>query len=493
MSKARNEVKAAEAGPGDSPEIDREIAYCQIHPGVGIARMGNSPDEFFLGPRAPGETPAPEGGFKDRLGRIKRQGAEFRIYGYNQDGVAVKELTADDADVTWTVHLANRKAEYDMFLGSYWQSQYPDFYKVNPDRTPPRNQEVTGEDRKLLVIDPGPRSVGGRKAKGVQFDGGTIGPLPYTVIKPSTLDDSDPDNAQIIPGNAACLQGSRIGYMNVVYPDLYTPPATCHWTPGMVLPPVAMSPKKEVPLGELRTDDQGRLIVLGGLGHSASLIPDNPIGFLNLENLSTYANNDYWYDDTSDGPVSASVVLKGGREVPVRDKAWVLVAPPKYAPAARVLTTLYEVAMEAWEQGQPPAPEKPVSFTRDIYPVLARLQQYHWLNATVYRGHGPVSGSAGNFLANGQPQSTLYQKGEANRLDKRHIFERLRKPDLVPVSPDAADTEESLRYANSRYMPQMSGDGGEPFTPPDLQEPGQTVAGPIYPTWLTLTKRQYRA
>ncbi|HEX4965037.1 MAG TPA: LodA/GoxA family CTQ-dependent oxidase [Thermoanaerobaculia bacterium] len=490
MSKARNAVKAAAAGPGDSPEIDREIAYCMIHPGVGIARFGNSPDEYFLGPRTPGETPSPEGGFKDRMGRIKRQGAEFRIYGYNAAGVAVKEITADDADVTWTVHLANRKAEYDMFLGSYWQSQYPEFYEVNQNQTPPRNQEVTGEDRKLLIIDPGPRSISGRQTKGVRFDGGTIGPLPYTVTTPGKLDDSNPEDVQVDPGNAACLKGSRVGYLNTPYKRLGNEPAAgCTWIPGVMIPPVVMSPEREVQLGELRTDDQGRLIVLGGFGQSGSLIPNNPIGFLNLESVSTYANNDYWYDDSSDGPVSATVTLKDGGEIPVKDKAWVLVAPPKYAPSARVLTTLYEVAMTAWEQGEPPPPEKPVSFTRDIYPVFARLQQYHWLNATVYRGHGTGAGQAGDFIVGGEPLPELREKGEANRYAKQHVFKRLRKPDLLSPTPDAADTQETLKYANYQYMPQMSGDGGEPLTPPDIV-PGSTF-GPIYPTWLTLTARRY--
>src|SRR5262249_29804510 len=51
-------------------------------------------------------------------------------------------------------------------------------------------------------------------------------------------------------------------------------------------------------LGELRTDDQGRLIVLGGRGKSAS--------YTNTPAL-TFANNEGWCDDTADGPVTAIV------------------------------------------------------------------------------------------------------------------------------------------------------------------------------------------
>lgn len=490
-SKAPASATPSPAAATPSPDPGAEIAYCRIHPGVGIARIGNSPDEFFIGPLAPGEVPEPEGGFKDALGRIKRQGAEFRVYAYNKDGVAIKEVTADDADITWTVHVANRKAEYDMFLGRFWQSQYPEFSTTNPDHTPPRNQEVTGDDRRALVIDPGPRSISGRSQKPVLLDGGVFGPLPYTPITQPGLDDSDPQNVQLTSGNAQCVQGSRTGYMNVIYSELSNaPPESClsQWKPGQLIPPVAMSRKVEVPLGELRTDDKGRLIFVGGIGHSDSLIPDNPIGFLNVD--SFFANNDYWHDDTSDGPVSASVVLKNGRAVEVVDKAWVLTAPPKYAPAARVLTTLYEIALETWEKKNPPRGGTPreVSFTSDIYPVLERMQQYHWLNAAAYRGHGPGSGLANDFLGDPKLFQSLREKGSDNRSAKVRVFNRLRKPDLVAQSPNTADTPESVKYANAFYMPQMSGDGGEPTNyPADGPTPGGT-----YITWLTLTSEQYR-
>ncbi len=53
------------------------IVRCRIHPGIGVARIGNSTDEYFIGPEAPGEVPSPQGGFKDLSGRIKRQVARF--------------------------------------------------------------------------------------------------------------------------------------------------------------------------------------------------------------------------------------------------------------------------------------------------------------------------------------------------------------------------------------------------------------------------------
>ncbi|MDZ4717716.1 MAG: LodA/GoxA family CTQ-dependent oxidase, partial [Roseiflexaceae bacterium] len=91
---------------------DRMVVRAAIHPGIGIARVGNSPDEFFVGPELPYPTGAPDGGYKDPAGALKRQAARFRIYGYDAAGEIVGELTADDASISWSVHLANKKAAW---------------------------------------------------------------------------------------------------------------------------------------------------------------------------------------------------------------------------------------------------------------------------------------------------------------------------------------------------------------------------------------------
>ncbi|TMQ04954.1 MAG: hypothetical protein E6J91_42020, partial [Deltaproteobacteria bacterium] len=85
------------------------ITSVKIHPAIGVARLGNSPDEFFIGPERPWDPPDPAGGFKDAQCRVKRQAARFRIYAYHDDNT-VTELTAADAEISWTVHLANKKA-----------------------------------------------------------------------------------------------------------------------------------------------------------------------------------------------------------------------------------------------------------------------------------------------------------------------------------------------------------------------------------------------
>ncbi|HEX8161469.1 MAG TPA: LodA/GoxA family CTQ-dependent oxidase [Pyrinomonadaceae bacterium] len=495
-SSAGKKATAKKSGPrsanaaagGAAAGVDQRIAYCMIHPGLGIARIGNSPDEFFVGPESPGHTVNPPGGFKDAAGRIKRQAARFRIYAYNKQGVAIKELTADDAEITWTVELANQKAAYEMFLGMYWAIQYPTF----KGKHPLRNQEIPGElgdpARDVLVIKPPPVTIAGRSRDGKehQFVGGTIGPLPYTV---KTAE------------NAACLSGSRSGFMNV-YPfaglpacaQSYPPPdADCQarWKPGELITPTALSAQVEVPLGEARTDEQGRLLVLGGQGNSASLIPDNEIGFLNLD--SYYANNDYWYDDTSDGSIAAKVVLKDGTELKVADKAWVIVAPPKYSPHTQVLTTLYDVAMDTAAKRWPSRDgdgKGPVSFMNDVFPLLSRLSNYQWVNSQANRQHG--AGKVYDILD--PARLKLFRTPGNKNVDavheRQYLFHRVRVPvELLPGKNFQGELANS--QANHRFMPQMAGNGGEPVVY-GAQDADCTLGG-TYITWMTLSVHQYKS
>ena len=85
------------------------IDWIKIHPAIGIARLGNSPDEYFIGPEILGDRSIPPSGYKDSKCMIKRQAAQFHIFAYHSDGSAT-EIQSDEADITWTVHLVNKKA-----------------------------------------------------------------------------------------------------------------------------------------------------------------------------------------------------------------------------------------------------------------------------------------------------------------------------------------------------------------------------------------------
>ena len=91
------------------------ITEVRIHPAIGIARVGNSDTDFFIGPERRWDRAPPAGGYKDAQCRIKRQAARFRIFGYD-NGVPV-ELTSADATIEWSVQLVNRKAVSPGFPG----------------------------------------------------------------------------------------------------------------------------------------------------------------------------------------------------------------------------------------------------------------------------------------------------------------------------------------------------------------------------------------
>ncbi|OWK22198.1 hypothetical protein AJ88_15800 [Mesorhizobium amorphae CCBAU 01583] len=57
-----------------------DIETLSIHPAIGIARVGNAPDDYFLAAEVRGGTPQDAQDFRDSQGRIKRQGARFRVY-----------------------------------------------------------------------------------------------------------------------------------------------------------------------------------------------------------------------------------------------------------------------------------------------------------------------------------------------------------------------------------------------------------------------------
>ena len=345
-----------------------EIVRCAIHPAIGVARVGNSPDGWFLAPETAGPFPVPPGGFKDAEGRIKRQVARFRLYGLDADGRVVREVTAADpeTDIAWTVHLANAKAawyEFDEALdipAAKGEPPAPLQPAPAPLRSARRNATIVERDR--LVINPGRRTIRGRRANA---DG--------------------TDRAARLDG------GSFLGI--------------------------------EVELGELRTDEDGRLLVFGGWGRSAAPVP----GLL----ANTFANNDLWHDDTGDGPVDAAVRI-GGREIPV-DGAWVVVAPPNYAPGIGGVVTMYDVVFEAALRLAPElAPERP-SFARQIYPLFARMVGNQWVNAGFLRDVG--WGSAGDFL---EPATLaqLADPGDASRFLRQQVFARFRDPAYVTM--DAA-------------------------------------------------------
>ena len=290
------EPRPASAAP--APVVDTCIVRAAIHPSIGIARVGNSHDGYFLGPEVPDPLPPEPGFYRDDAGKLKRQAARFRVYGLNAAGQAVAELTASNAKVEWTVHLANTKA-------AWYEFQLALDVPEAADAPPSLLRNASVGDRASLTIDPGPRTIAGPDVHGPEF---------------------------------AFDTGQFVG------------------TP--------------VYLGEVRTDDAGRLVVLGGRGVSASSTGARAV---------TFANNEDWHDDVSDGPVTATVEFEG-RELKV-NPAWVVVAPPNYAPAQKSVRTMWDLLTDVFiAAGTLPRPARP-SFERDIRPLFERMAALQWVNA----------------------------------------------------------------------------------------------------------------
>jgi hypothetical protein len=337
-----------------------EIVSVAIHPGIGIARIGNS-EEYFFGPEVLSPPPAPPGFYKDESGALKRQAAKFRVFGYNKAGKVVRELTAEDAEITWTVHVANKKAAWYNFETAM------DIDEATPcDR---RNAAFKGDKRQDLVIDPGPRSIKGINEKGTQYQF---------------------DNGKFL--------------------------------------------SKKVYLGELQTDEAGNLIFLGGRGVSDTPYPNNT--------AYTFANNDGWHDDASDGPVFAKVKLHGSNETIEADPAWVVVGPPNYAPEMISVQTMWDVMYDAYQKSWIKPIKKP-SFTKHIYPILSQFCDTQWVN---YGFHvqfgwgGPNDFKQPHFL------------DKLSRLTKNDVFAEVRIQ-VFNIFRDPSATQ-----LNVNAWPQMYGD-----------------------------------
>ena len=373
----------------------------RIHPGIGIARLGDSPDEFCISPETPAALPiacdvqgnpllSPDGTaelrtdkFKDAQGRIKRQAARFHIYVYDEKNPQGRPLRIGDAiggggnhgvlvDIQWRVYLANKKSSWYEFRQLDGEHGYGDSH-------PRRNADITdAEARQKLIIDPGPQIVNGSDRRRASF---------------SRRSDS-------------------------LYAPVFPPP---------------LEPRSIDTLGEILTANSGHLLVLGGHGHSGSFKD----GF-GQPRIEEYANNDGWFDDTSDGPVMARLVMFSQevgrlRFIDVEYPAWVIVGYPAYVPQILDMITLDEVvyntavtqfayrtdvyglagsfanpqkidpndtpALLHWKAGNLEwnSNYKPW-FYRDIWPILFRADEFSYLTSVLAQSNFPHNQTQrGNF------------------------------------------------------------------------------------------------
>lgn len=346
-----------------------DIKSVSIYPAIGISRVGNSPDEYFIGPTIPGQPATDSDDFRDKKGRIKRQAAKFFIYALDGKGNILGELSEKDGvKIDWRAQVANKKSgwyNFDLALDiPAAMGKYNTLGIATPDGDPilsrRRNGNFQGKDRNFLMIEGGEQKISGKNKKGknYRFEG-------------------------------------KIG-----------------------------SKQTSVYLGELRTDEDGRLLFLGGLGKSATF---------NNAKLTTFANNDGWHDDTSDGPVDATVTLPNGKKLEA-EGAWVATAPPNYAVGVEAITTGYDLLRDvAYREDEAREPKEP-SFYKDIFPILKHFALNQWVNAGMSRDYGWGSGYD---FENPEILQRLADKTDASRPFRQTIFESLRNPDFKKPESDA--------------------------------------------------------
>lgn len=381
----------------------------KIHPAIGIARVGNS-DEYYIAPETAGGLPIlPDGrpfsasDFRDADKRLRRQGVRFEVHRYDESredaGAVVRPGEQGVARIEWTVHVANKKAIWYQFVVTAGEWGYA------PDH-PLRNAQVSDpKARAQLIIDPGPR----------------------TLREPN----------------------QQVEFSRHENPEDY--PVT--------FPPEGLQPSSVDTLGGMRTDDQGRLIVVGGHGCSGTTEA--------IPAIVDYANNDAWWDDVSDGPVTARVVMEDGTAVEVEGSAWIIVAPPRYAPQLVNLVTLYDTIFDTavrYMDARPDIisnqlwnPDYRPSWERDIRPILERAHRYQWVVAAPPRPHGFDFGKLGD------------PRPEFNGL--RQYYLKLLRPPESPNYFASPDTGLPM-------MPFLCGDNC-------------FQAGPVVADYLTVSPTQY--
>ena len=344
------------------------ITQVIIHPGIGVARVGNSPEEYFILPDLINEPINDPGNFRDKNGRIKRQAAKFRLFGADADGKIIKELTSDDGEITWTVHVANKKSAWYNFDLALDIPQAKGVFNGYPEvKSTLRNATISDPYRDRLVIDGGAISISGNN------------------INPN--------------GTEADYAFDKGTFFSLGTAD----------TP--------------VYLGELRTDKNGNLLFLGGRGLSASYADQEAV---------TFANNDTWHDDTSDGPVDAVIKLTDGKKLKAKG-AWVLTAPPDYSPGVQAFITGFDLlAQVAEDMKQPVLPAEP-KFWSDIFPLLERMPLNGWVNAGIFKQYGwgsPEDLSSPEMIAK------LCDPTDKHFELRQSIFRQFRNPDYVTMQAE---------------------------------------------------------
>jgi hypothetical protein len=403
---------------------NKSAARFRIYPSIGVARLGNGPAEkqhVIFSPEIPWanlfET---DNHYLMPDGKIKKQAQRFYIFECDKRGKPVRQIDPADYDIRWSAEVANKKPFWYDFNNSLDLSIVSRNRNVSPDFA--RNKIAPGigaAQRNPNVLDMGERLPDGYNYRKELVNN------PAAV----TVDQKNP--RQSIPGQFPNAGG---GGQSLLAASLGTAPA-------------------QVDLGTLEYDE-GVLIFYAADGVSASLNPSD----LNTD----FADNSNWYDDICDGRITATIKSRSTgvthRLDDAESAAWVVTAPPDYAPQIQPISTLYDIISGAGTNKYEP------EFSL-VFPMLYRLYRMQWVNLGDFLA--PSFREVIDKLTQEGKLKYLFQKhpkGEADAVREK-IFDLFRNPaypDLnEPIIPSSSTTgiEDRGIGTDELKLPYYPGDG----------------------------------
>lgn len=155
-------IRKAAVSQLSTPEVapaGAKITRAAIFPAIGFSRVGNA-EGWFLAPEVPGLHAEPDGGFKESPEKIKKQVQRFRVFGYDDEGRLVREITADGNQLRWNVRVANAKAAWYGFHNALDRGDAAPGIPgaLRNDFVPPDEREA------VLIIDSGEVAIEGGNA-----------------------------------------------------------------------------------------------------------------------------------------------------------------------------------------------------------------------------------------------------------------------------------------------------------------------------------------
>lgn len=351
----------------------------RVHPSINFARFGTS-DDYILSPETSAGLPqanqAVTGGLpikkgtenetvtsndlRDEDGFLKKQAARFRIYAYNDNQdqypsgegleVTIGTVLQDGRKVTnmlWSSHLANKKSAAYNVVNDKGIKAYADG-EVPQRRNPEVHGDIDNESRlNQLMIDPGPRVVFGKRCGPVKFDARTV----------AAWVDND--------GKIMELPRYPIRFPQDTNDKLFEPSGPLNT------------------LGEMRTDEKGRLLLLASPGNAVGQYDE----YDQVIQMNGDLNNAGWFDSAADGPVNVTLLFDDGTSEKAHG-AWVVCCDPAYAPQIRNVVSVWDNVYDMFVRELKLQPTlfdgeiynkdyKP-SFSQDIKPIFIACNLQRW-------------------------------------------------------------------------------------------------------------------